>query len=269
VNRRTPTQRRRFLILLLALVVASALCGVLNVNAFASAAEAKPPDRPSGVKAIGDSHSVVVTWDDPSARDQIQMYALDYKAVMTPDIDPWKRIEIRDITARTWTIPGLTNYQRYKFRLMAQNTSLVWSGYSAEAFATPADATLRDLSVSGQTVAGFSADTLSYTIELPYGTTVVPQVTATTNDPLAGATVFGAMWLPGTTTVAVTARPTKDTRVTRTYKVNFTIARPPDRPTGVKAVGDNHAVVVTWDGPTRDELQMYRLEYKAVTLLDL
>ena len=43
------------------------------------------------------------------------------------------------------------------------------------------DATLSDLKVSGTTVSGFSPSVLAYNMVLPYGTSTVPTVTATTN----------------------------------------------------------------------------------------
>jgi uncharacterized repeat protein (TIGR02543 family) len=50
---------------------------------------------------------------------------------------------------------------------------------------TRTDATLSDLTVDGTTIAGFDPATLDYSKELPYGTTTVPTVGATTTDPNA------------------------------------------------------------------------------------
>ncbi len=83
------------------------------------------------------------------------------------------------------------------------------------------DAALSDLQVDGATVAGFDPATLDYTVELPYGTTDVPAVTADANDANASAVVNAAASLPGTTTVVVTA---EDGTTTRTYSVAFTLA---------------------------------------------
>ena len=89
--------------------------------------------------------------------------------------------------------------------------------------ASGSDATLNDLQVDGTTVAGFSPNILSYTIELPFGTTIVPTVTATTTDPNATYVINDAAALPGTTSVVVTA----DDDVTMlTYSVIFTLANP-------------------------------------------
>ncbi|MBC7126539.1 MAG: hypothetical protein H5T24_12965, partial [Bacteroidales bacterium] len=67
------------------------------------------------------------------------------------------------------------------------------------------DATLSDLKVDGVTVTGFDPATLTYDVELPYGTTTVPTVTYTLNDAKATAIKTDAAALPGSTTVAVTA----------------------------------------------------------------
>ena len=82
------------------------------------------------------------------------------------------------------------------------------------------DATLSDLQVNGTTVTGFSAETLSYDVTLPYGTTAIPTVTYTVNDNKASSVLNNASALPGSTTVTVTA---EDGTTTKTYTVNFTV----------------------------------------------
>ena len=82
------------------------------------------------------------------------------------------------------------------------------------------DASLSDLQVDGTTVAGFSPSVLNYSVILPEGTTVVPTVTATTNDPEASAAITPAGAIPGTTSILVTSA---NTEVERTYTVAFSI----------------------------------------------
>jgi hypothetical protein len=82
------------------------------------------------------------------------------------------------------------------------------------------DASLSDLQVDGTTVAGFAPSVLNYSVVLPEGTTVVPTVTATTNDPEASAVVTPAGAIPGTTSILVTSA---NTEVERTYTVAFSI----------------------------------------------
>jgi hypothetical protein len=87
--------------------------------------------------------------------------------------------------------------------------------------AAGSDATLSDLKVDGTTVTGFTGSVLSYTVELPNGTTTVPTVTATTNDAAASFVVHNAAALPGTTTVVVTA---ENGTTSITYSVVFSLA---------------------------------------------
>ncbi len=107
------------------------------------------------------------------------------------------------------------------------------------------NATLNDLTVNGTTVSGFDPDVLSYDVELPAETTVVPTVTATVYDTgKATAVVTPAGGLPGTTTVLVTA---EDGSTTETYSVNFTVAEdktPPELTAGeVNRTSDTEAIV--------------------------
>ncbi|MDG6243592.1 MAG: cadherin-like beta sandwich domain-containing protein, partial [Methanolobus sp.] len=89
------------------------------------------------------------------------------------------------------------------------------------------DATLSDLQVDGTTVTGFAADTLGYSVELPYGTTATPTVTATATDSNANVVVTAATDVTSsdaadrTTAVTVTA---EDGTTQETYNVTFSVA---------------------------------------------
>ena len=85
------------------------------------------------------------------------------------------------------------------------------------------DATLSDLRVDDTTIPGFASGTLTYTYELPMGTTEVPTVTATPTDVNAEYVINDAEALPGATTVVVTAQ---DETTQLTYTVNFVLADP-------------------------------------------
>ncbi len=89
---------------------------------------------------------------------------------------------------------------------------------------TPAastDSTLSALTVSAGTLSpAFVSTTQTYSVELPYGTTTVPTVSATANDSRATAVVTPASALPGTTSVLVTA----EDGSTATYTVSFTVS---------------------------------------------
>ncbi|MDF1560877.1 MAG: DUF5017 domain-containing protein [Bacteroidales bacterium] len=88
------------------------------------------------------------------------------------------------------------------------------------------DATLSDLKVSGTTVTGFAAGTLTYNVSLTAGTTTVPTVTATPTEANATVNITPATSLNGdaaarTTTVEITSH---DQSTVKTYTVVFTVA---------------------------------------------
>jgi len=105
----------------------------------------------------------------------------------------------------------------------AGNNSGTQSASFTTVAATSNDATLSNLLVNGTTVAGFSPTTYIYPVVLPYGSTVVPTVTATANFPSASVVITPTVSLPGTTTVHVTAQ---DGVTQLTYSVVFTIGPP-------------------------------------------
>ncbi|MFT7049845.1 MAG: hypothetical protein ACJAZK_000434 [Psychroserpens sp.] len=92
------------------------------------------------------------------------------------------------------------------------------------------DATISALQVDGVSVAGFTPNSESYSVELLGGTTVVPQITlATTADGLASRAITQAAGIPGDATVLVTAQ---NGTTTKTYTVSFYIGAPnTDAPT--------------------------------------
>ena len=85
------------------------------------------------------------------------------------------------------------------------------------------DAKLSALNVNGSLVSGFSSTTYTYNVVLPYGTSTLPVVTATTNHPAANMLITDAFALPGSATVMVTA---EDGTTILTYTINFTVAGP-------------------------------------------
>lgn len=81
------------------------------------------------------------------------------------------------------------------------------------------DVTLSSLIVDGDTIEGFAPATLSYNVDLPYGTTDVPVVTVTTTNSNATNTVNAASAIPGATTIDVVS---ESGNTEMTYTVNFT-----------------------------------------------
>lgn len=117
-------------------------------------------------------------------------------------------------------------------------------------YVASSDASISDLQVDGSTVNGFSPALLSYSVELPTGTTVVPVVTVLTSHDSAVVTVSDATDLGGseaerTTTILITA---EDEVTTKTYTVIFTLA-----------VGIDHqssAIFEIYPVPANDFLQI-------------
>jgi hypothetical protein len=68
----------------------------------------------------------------------------------------------------------------------------------------------------GVSVPGFTPSVLNYNVVLPFGTVLVPTVTATTRDGNATKAITPAGALPGSTTVLVTA---EDGTTTKTYTI--------------------------------------------------
>ena len=87
------------------------------------------------------------------------------------------------------------------------------------------DATLSDLTVGGETVDGFDAATISYDVELPFGTTSAPTVAGTAADTKAKSVVVTqASSASGDATVVVTA----EDNSTKTYTIHFSVVETKD-----------------------------------------
>lgn len=80
------------------------------------------------------------------------------------------------------------------------------------------NADLAELNVDGSLIEGFSASTLNYEVVLPKGTTIVPTVTAVSDDSEANVDITPATEIPGTTEVQVTA---ENGISTKTYSILF------------------------------------------------
>ena len=84
------------------------------------------------------------------------------------------------------------------------------------------DASLSDLAINGTTVSGFAADKLSYDVVLLYGTTEVPEVTATARHAKAKVVVTQATDITEPDNIATVLVTTENGR-TQTYTVCFTV----------------------------------------------
>ncbi len=96
------------------------------------------------------------------------------------------------------------------------------SAYSVEDAEYNTEARLSDLQVNGETLSDFDPDVFTYNVELPEGTTEIPEVTATPMDENATVIVIPATELRNnTTTVDVFA---EDHYTHNQYTVTFTVA---------------------------------------------
>ena len=127
----------------------------------------------------------------------------------------------RDITIKFYKYGGITNDETNLNQLMfVDDVSLKYAG----PFTYPEDDTsLSDLTQDGATIAGFTESKTTYDIFLAEGTTVVPTIVATPNNPSATAAITAATSIPGTTTIIITA---EDGTTTNNVSINFSIPAP-------------------------------------------
>lgn len=123
------------------------------------------------------------------------------------------------------------------------------------------DATLKSLSVNGEPIKDFNAETLSYSMEFPFGTTQIPAVTAEATSTVATVVITQATELPGTATVVVTA---EDGVTTSTYTINFTVSKGSSEKELTKAMFSNG-----FDGFIKDNIvEAYYMEGTEVPTLN-
>ena len=127
----------------------------------------------------------------------------------------------RDITIKFYKYGGVTGNESNLNQLMfVDDVSLKYAG----PFTYPEDDTsLSDLTQDGATIAGFTESKTTYDIFLAGGTTVVPTIAATANNPSATAAITAATSIPGTTTIIITA---EDGTTTNNVSINFSIPAP-------------------------------------------
>lgn len=123
--------------------------------------------------------------------------------------------------------------------------------------ADPTKATVKSISLDGVVMANFDADTLVYNIELDYGTTSLPVVTAVAGDD-ASIVVNQAAALPGTATVVCTSQ---DESTTVTYTLNFSVAASPSDDATLKSLSIGGKALAGFDASLVD--YNYELEYDA------
>lgn len=124
-----------------------------------------------------------------------------------------------DIPLTEFTTPALNDIIQLKFD--GNGTVYLDNIYFTSDDGTVASETsLSDLLVDGQTITGFSSNVLDYTVELTDGTTIVPTVTAMSEENTSSVVITPASAIPGTTTIEVTA---EGEASKSTYSVAFKI----------------------------------------------
>jgi len=155
---------------------------------------------------------------------------LTYTPVATANIPTyqWKRdgVVIPGATGSTYALVANDVGKAITVTVAADGTharGCVTSGATANVTDTISTiATLSDLTAAGTTVPGFVSTTFTYNVDLPAGTTIVPNVIGTVTDTgKASAAVTPAANLPGSTTVVVTA---EDGTTQQTYTIHFSVA---------------------------------------------
>lgn len=109
------------------------------------------------------------------------------------------------------------------------------------------DASLSSIIVDEVPLATFAADVFVYELELPYGTTTIPEVDATTTDANASLQITQATELPGEATLVVTA---EDSETKLTYTLMFTLA--PNNDATLHGITVNGEAISSFDVNTFD-----------------
>ena len=126
----------------------------------------------------------------------------------------------------SWTPNTAQNFANgavnYTFK-SATNETTVYAVTITEAPAVSTDATLSSLKYGSTSVPNFSANTLTYNIELTAGTKTPPTISATANESHATVNITQAASVPGVGKVEVTA---EDGETKLTYTINYTVALP-------------------------------------------
>ena len=116
-------------------------------------------------------------------------------------------------------VSGLSASEEYYAKVTATNDLCL---YAVKFFAPEADhtkATVTNITVNGEDLAGFDPETQNYNVELAIGTVDIPTVAATTGDD-ATVVITQATELPGTASVVCTSY---DEQTEITYTLNFTV----------------------------------------------
>lgn len=132
------------------------------------------------------------------------------------------------------------------------------SGYAVENGVFATDATLLELNVDGTLVSGFDPGVFNYYVELPEGTTEVPEVIGLATDPNATVIVVPATELPGTTTIDVFA---EDLQTHNIYSIDFTVLTGinDNNSNGIKIYPNPTAGIMNIAGTNKAKVTIYNI----------
>lgn len=148
-------------------------------------------------------------------------YEVPFGTIEVPEVTVEKSNEFANIAITAATnLPGTTTIKVTAEDGTTEKTYSVEFTIAAE---ISTDATLNKILVDEVEIADFEASTMTYNIELPFGTTEIPDVSVVTNNLAATAVVTQATALPGDATIVVTAQ---DETTKLTYTVSFSLASP-------------------------------------------
>ena len=180
----------------------------------------------------GNTHHIVIT----VSNDSIALY-VDNRTITTSELlEDNKIFNMSNALAylcksgyandNTW-LGSILEYNIYKG---AMNRATVEYNYTKQMTAAgvlndnTTDATLSEIIVDTAAIAGFNPTYMEYTVEVPYGSTTVPTITATAKVEGAVATVTKAESIGEATTIVVVS---KDGNYSNTYTINLVEAPNP------------------------------------------
>ncbi|MEQ8548035.1 MAG: Ig-like domain-containing protein [Cyclobacteriaceae bacterium] len=123
------------------------------------------------------------------------------------------------------------------------------------------EARLSDILIEGEPLVDFNSEILTYTIELPLGTTRVPNIEGVKQDPNSSIAYDFAISLPGTSTIIVTA---EDQSTTQTYVINFTMEEEvlaTNHLSGIKVYPNPVVNILSFNQPLpAEKIKIYNME---------
>ncbi|NVO10048.1 MAG: Ig-like domain-containing protein [Bacteroidales bacterium] len=193
---------------------------------------------------------VIEFWEKVSVQNEkMKLTAGLYPNVVAQTTEIWRDENLSNYSGfakvkSTFTAPTSDNYH-FGFNCFsdANKSNLYVDDISIREIGN--NAQLSTLKIDGTMVAGFTSGTYTYNIELPYGTTAIPQITESNlSDDNATKVVTQATSLVETAKVEVTA---EDGVSEQTYSITFTVAAPTTYAVNFSIVGSNGTLTATVD----------------------